>query len=294
MSKTLVVKMGDTALSHVQIDQDEIRSTLPGGVYSVSQYMGRSYYDPVEVDNDKPIEVGDIPAMLCGEIRTFFGKKDVFKKFGFAHKRGFLLHGPPGTGKSCLLRLIEDKFVKEFDGVVFVWDGGSLSSMVANFRKFEADRPIMVVAEDIDGCISDFEEEILEFLDGQKALNNFVLVGTTNNLAAIPDRIKNRPSRIDRVIEVPPPPDFARTSYLKNLGLSDEESQHIADNTQGMSMAELKEVVVSVYCLDMNVDEVLHRIGFQRDKNAEVNAAQDAKRNNRSLAQLLTSAPSRY
>lgn len=273
--RTLVIKFGEH-LSHAEVEGD--LRVLPAAVYEVAESFGRSFYKPVKVDNDKPIEVGNIPAMLCGEIRTFFGKRDLFKKFGFAHKRGFLLHGAPGTGKSCLLRLIEDKFIKEFDGVVFVWDGGmNLSSMVENFRKFEPNRPIMVVTEDIDSNINEFEEDILEFLDGQKALDNFVLVGTTNHLQNIPDRIKNRPSRIDRLIEVPPPPDFARAAYLRTLGLSEEETKHIADNTEGMSMAELKEVVVSVYCLDMDVNDVLKRIGFQKETNRKANEERDNK-----------------
>lgn len=274
MSKTLVVSFGEY-LSHTTMERE--LSELPGGVYEVVESMGRIFYKKVEVNNDKPIEVGDIPAILCGEIKTFFGKRDLFKKFGFAHKRGFLLYGPPGTGKSCLLRLIEDKFIKDFDGVVFVWDGGvSLSLVIENYRKFEPNRPVMVVAEDIDGNIRDFEEDILEFLDGQKALDNFVLVGTTNHLENIPDRIKNRPSRIDRLIEVPPPPAFARGQYLVNLGLTPEQADYIAENTEGMSMAELKEVVVSTYCLDMDVNDVLKRIGFQKETNRKVNEAKSA------------------
>lgn len=275
--KTLVIKMGEDHLSHAQVDQE--LSELPSAVYEVSEFMGRSFYKPVPVTNDKPIEVGNIPGMLCGEIRTFFGKRDLFKKFGFAHKRGFLLYGPPGTGKSCLLRLIEDKFLNEFGGVVFIWDGGmSITNMVENFRKFEGSRPVMVVCEDIDSCIDSFEEEMLEFLDGQKALDNFVMVSTTNHLENIPDRIKNRPSRIDRIIEVPPPPDFARADYLKNLGLNEAEAKLIADNTQGMSMAELKEVVVSTFCLGMDVHDVLKRIGFQKETNAKVNEAKAQRR----------------
>lgn len=184
--KTLVIKMGEDHLSHAQVDQE--LSELPSAVYEVSEFMGRSFYKPIDANNDKPIEVGNIPGMLCDEIRTFFSKRDLFKKFGFAHKRGFLLYGPPGTGKSCLLRLIQDKFIKEFRGVVFIWDGSmGISSMVENFRKFEKDRPVMVVCEDIDNCIGEFEEEMLEFLDGQKALDNFVMVSTTNFLENIPE-----------------------------------------------------------------------------------------------------------
>lgn len=283
--KTLVIEFGDGYLSHAKIEKELFK--LPGGVYSVSESFGRSFYKEIEVSNDKPIEVGNIPSLLCGEIRDFFNRRELFKKFGFAHKRGFLLYGPPGTGKSCMLRLIEDKFIKEFDGVVFVWDASmSIVTMIENFRKFEKDRAVMVVCEDIDQCIGDFETEMLEFLDGQKALDNFVMVSTTNHLENIPDRIKNRPSRIDRVIEVPPPPDFARADYLKSLGLDSAQATFIAENTQGMSMAELKEVVVSTFCLGMDVNDVLKRIGFQKETNAKANEAKN-NRNGINKAELL-------
>lgn len=216
---------------------------------------------PVDISNDEPLEVDDSVKEIAQEMEVFLGRADVFKRMGFAHKRGYLFHGPPGCGKSSTLRLLERVFVERFTGIVLFWNNGSgIVDYVEHIRSHEPDRPIMVVCEDIDNQVDSFEEAILEFLDGQRALNNFVLVATTNNLEKIPSRIRDRPSRIDRLVSIGKPSEDTRFRYLLGVGVPESSARELAGRTEGLSIAQLKEIVVAVVCLEQPLGPVLERL----------------------------------
>lgn len=241
------------------------RSTLGSGLYKMSAVrVGDENvpgFLPVEVTNDEPLEIDTSVQEIADEIQTFFDRREVFKKMGFAHKRGYLLHGPPGCGKSCTLRLLEKAFVEKYDGIVLFWDNGSMvAHYVEHIREHEPVRPIMLVCEDIDSFVREFEESILEFLDGQRGLDNFVLVATTNNLDQIPSRIKDRPSRVDRLVAIAIPTEETRFKYLSQIGVSEASAKDLARRTEGLSIAKLKEIVVAVVCLGQPLAPVLERL----------------------------------
>lgn len=217
-------------------------------------------FTPLEVTNDEPMEIDPAIDSMVKEIDDFLGRREIFKKMGFAHKRGYLLHGPPGCGKSCTLRLLEKRFVEEFNGIVLFWTRGTVDAHYDEIRKHEATRPVMVVCEDIDRFMDYFEENILEFLDGQKGLDNFILVATTNNLDQVPSRIKDRPSRIDRLIKVAQPSKKVRYNFLVQAGVDEKLATTLAEKTQGLSIAHLKEVVVASVCLGQSIEPVLKRL----------------------------------
>lgn len=242
------------------------RSTFAPGLYKMRTVrVGNGFapgLEPVEISNDEPLEIDDSVKDIIKEFGDFFDRRDTFKKMGFSHKRGYLLHGPPGCGKSSTLRLLEKRFVDKYKGLVLFWDNGSAIDAYYDFlRDEERDRPILVVCEDIDSYLERFEERILEFLDGQRGLDNFVLVATTNSLSKIPSRIKDRPSRIDRLLEIGKPNEKTRYQYLFKITNGDaEKSETLARMTNGMSIAQLKEVVVATVCLGQPLDLVLKRV----------------------------------
>lgn len=227
-------------------------------------------FTPVAVTNDEPLDIDTTIADILKEFQDFFDRRPIFKKLGFAHKRGYLLHGPPGCGKSSTLRLLQKQFLEKYQGIIIFWRAGAhIKNYVEHIRKYEPERPVMVICEDIDGFVQHFEEKILEFLDGQQGLDNFLLVATTNNLKVVPDRIKNRPSRIDRVLEIGKPTRQTREKYLLALKVDPQEAASLALRTEGMTIAQLKEVVVATVCLGQTLESVLERLNVTLEKSPE-------------------------
>jgi len=256
------------------------RSTLAPGLYKMRMVRLESGwtpgFEPTAVSNDEPLEIDESVKNILKEIDDFFERRSAFKKIGFSHKRGYLLHGPPGCGKSCTLRLLEKRFVEQFQGIVLYWDNGNgIQMFYEHIRDQEKSRPVMVVCEDIDSYMEAFEENILEFLDGQVGLDNFVLVATTNNINKVPSRIKDRPSRIDQVIEMGKPNESVRFEYLRKLGVVESVSKDLAHRTDGLSIAQLKEIVVATVCLGHPLGPVLKRLEVADMSPLEVETEDD-------------------
>lgn len=239
--------------------------TLPAGVYRASMVdLGDKVvpaFDLISSDNDSPIDCVAALRPIMEEVKTFLNAQARYAKFGFAHKRGYLLHGPPGCGKSSALRLLSDRFLEQTGGIVLRLDPGtSPKHWVDSLREHEGLRPVLAIVEDIDDNIRKFETSLLEYLDGATALNNFVFIATTNNLDAVPPRIKHRPSRIDRLVEIPFPDAEARTQYLARFPLTSEQQQQIGKATEGFSMAHLKEVVITHAVLEYPLKQAVSRV----------------------------------
>jgi hypothetical protein len=236
---------------------------MPAGVYTLLSIGDPAvpYFMPMTVDNDTPVDCHQFSRDILAELESFFAAKGTYDAFGFPHKRGYLLHGGPGCGKSTSLRLMAQRFAERYDGVVF-WTkpGVNLPFWLDAFRRHYPTRPVLHVVEDIDTNISNFESGLLEFLDGAQALRNYVLVATTNYIDRIPDRIKNRPSRIDRLIEVKFPDVAARAAYLARFPLTPARAQAIAAATEGFSMAHLKEVLIATECLGASLEATVARL----------------------------------
>lgn len=284
--KVLAGVDGVAVYTEVQLSS---RNTLPNGVYRMEQvvYLGNVAYGfrPMPLSNDKPLGIDDKVNVIVKEIDIFLGRRDIYKRYGFAHKRGYLLHGPPGCGKSCTLRLLEERFIENFDGIVLFWSPGqNPRGWYEQIRAREPNRRVMLVVEDLDSQMSYFEESILEFLDGQVGLDNFVLVATTNNLDAIPSRIKDRPSRVDRLLEIGLPSEETRFMYLKSIGLDEAEAKRLAKKTKGLAIAAIKEVVIATVCLGDDIKPVLERL-----RKADMTPLDKEDGRSRSLAKMVKS-----
>jgi len=247
-----------------------VLSKLEPGVYTVefNRELGlycqilRSSSDELFIFSDSVTE------SLVQEIDLFWNKSDLYKENKLIHKRGILLEGFPGTGKSSIITQLSDKIIAQ-GGVVFKVSGFRnldhyVSFLRTGFRKIQPDTPIITILEDIDQY-GDVETSLLDFLDGKTHIDHHIIIATSNNTEEIPDTFL-RPSRLDLRIEVALPSEQTRREYFQLKKVPVDMVEELVKETKGGSLADLKEIYICIFLLDYSLEDALTKINSPRDK----------------------------
>lgn len=237
---------------------------LPPGIYQVDYSNDRGYFcKPIKIETDELFIFTDsITTNLLEEIENFWNKETLYKEKKLVHKRGILLSGFAGTGKTTMINMLSKELINR-GGVVFkIYGIKNLSYyidfMKHGFRKIQPKTPIITILEDIDQY-QDIESELLDFLDGQYHLNHHLIIATSNNTENIPDTFL-RPSRLDLKIEVDYPSEQTRKEFFRNKEVPENDLSELVKATKECSLADLKEVYICVYLLDYTVEEALTQV----------------------------------
>lgn len=257
----------------------EIHGRLPAGFYKLSRGMMGLAADPVAIGEER-YRVPPLAGALIGEIEAFLGARETYRGLRMPYKRGFLLHGTPGCGKTSLIRAVVARYVAAghlaFEVEPIMVD--AYRRTLPKFREVEPDRPILTVIEDVDAIVGRGEEtDLLAMLDGVDAAcgSNFT-IATTNYIERLPPRIRCRPSRFDRVEELGMPGREQREGYAAELaGVDAELAAAMADATDGLPYAGVKEVAVSVLVFGHDVLGAAERVRSMFEAGASVYAGDD-------------------
>ncbi|MEH1965986.1 AAA family ATPase [Nostoc sp.] len=237
---------------------------LPASFYKLKYQDGQLQFKAFESKYDRLI---DLPSSeyskVIQQINTFLdaNKRNVFKDHGFLYKRGFLFWGSHGTGKTCLVNRVGEKVLQNKGIVLFNPNPELLEMAFKVLNDIQPDLTTMVIFEEFEQLLARYEDNILNLLDGEIQKDNVIYVATTNHFEHIPDRLK-RPSRFATIVEVKSPSPETRVAYLQNK-LKPEDHKaipHWVKKTEGFTIDELKETVLSVKCLEMSLDESVERI----------------------------------
>lgn len=205
----------DEAIKELIPAQYEIDSSPNAGIFF--KRTNALFDDLIELPDSASEEIQE-------NIETFWKKEEHFRSFGFLWKRGILLWGPPGSGKTCTLQQISASIIAQGGIAVYVNHPGVTAAGLAIMRRIEPKRPIVVMMEDLDALINQYgEQTVLALLDGELQIDNVVFIATTNYPERLDKRIVNRPSRFDIVKLIDMPNDEARKVYLltKNKRLNE-------------------------------------------------------------------------
>lgn len=250
----------------------EVCDTIPTGFYSIGwdNNQGKYFVRKQEYKTDNILEL-PMPEteLILSDIRKFWEREAGFRKYGLTYKRGVLMYGPAGCGKSHIIQLIIKHLIEHEKGVVFKLETPEdverySTFMHSTFKVIEKTRRIVTIIEDIDGLFHSgkaTETLLLNILDGMNHMDNIVYLATTNYPEELADRVMNRPSRFDRRHEIGLPNAAVRKFYLENTLFPEDLAQINIDEwvekSDKLSVAHLRELIVSTVIQGNSFDETI-------------------------------------
>jgi hypothetical protein len=252
---------------------------LPAGAYTCTlNPYGLPVFQSRRLLLDDLIDFPDsLPARIIQEIDQFWKLGPGFRQYGFLHRRGYLLYGKQGGGKSSLIHQIIHRIVAAGQVAFFCEAPQVFIGCVQGFRAVEPDRPIVCIFEDIDALIAQYgDSDLLQWLDGNHQIDRAVNVASTNYPENLDRRIISRPRRFDRVYRIDAPDARMRAAYFarKLPELSPAERARWVQLSDGLPFAALAEMVISVVCLGNDLDrtvETLRQLDSHQPSSSEFN-----------------------
>jgi transitional endoplasmic reticulum ATPase len=277
---------GDPAPDHpapdhpvARLEQDDLL-----GAISVIRPLSRSGTEELSLGSITLDDVGDMEEVRQALTETVLWPlqhRDSFERLGVQPPRGVLLYGPPGCGKTFVVRALAASgrlTVHMVKGAELMdkWVGSSEKAVRDLFRKARDSAPSLVFLDEIDalaprrgqsgdsGVGDRVVAALLTELDGAEPLGDVVILGATNRPELI-DPALLRPGRLERLVFVPPPDAEARADILRAAGrdvplAEDVDLAELATDLDGYSAADcaalLRESALTAMRRDIDAAEV--------------------------------------
>jgi transitional endoplasmic reticulum ATPase len=254
------------------------------GALDVIRPLSRSSTEELSIGSVTLDDVGDMvetKQALTEAVLWPLQHPDSFARLGVDPPRGVLLYGPPGCGKTYLVRALASSghlSVHAVKGAELMdkWVGASEKAVRELFQRARDSAPSLIFLDEIDALaprrgqssdsgVSDrVVAALLTEMDGVEPLRDVVVLGATNRPDLI-DPALLRPGRLERLVFVPPPDADARKAILKASGKSvplaeDVDLDALAVDLEGYSAADcsalLREAALAAMRRSMDAADV--------------------------------------
>ncbi|MEI3613890.1 ATP-binding protein [Pseudogracilibacillus sp. SO30301A] len=222
-----------------------------------------------QIHRDEVLLADNVKKDIFRSIDEFFSKSGTFfKMYDIPYKRGILLYGNPGNGKTTLVKSIAGSV----EAPVVYWQITEYTSSYSIDEVFQTTKklaPVILIIEDIDSMPYECRSFFLNTLDGATTKEGIFLIGTTNYPEKIDPALINRAGRFDRAYEIKQPGIELRREYLMNKKVvqfvDENKIDYIAEKTKGLSIAQLNELYMSMalewhYEKKVDVDKIIEEL----------------------------------
>jgi cell division protease FtsH len=211
------------------------------------------FWERPHIPSDRVVLPDGLLELIERQVFAIAEHRELLLRGGQHLKRGLLLHGPPGTGKTHTVRYL---LANAREHTIVVLTGAALRYVRQACALARHLQPAIVVLEDVDlvARYRDYEGEgnpilfdVLNQLDGIADDADIVFILTTNRADLLEPALAARPGRVDLAVEIPLPGDDERRRlfrlYSEQMRIGSEVETEVVRRTAGVTASFVRELV---------------------------------------------------
>ena len=198
-----------------------------------------------------------VKRIIQHNVIDFIKKRELFQRRNIQMRRGLMLYGLPGVGKTMLSIVLAN----ETDANLVIASSQHMGGPANVARVFDLARflapPTIVCLEDLDLIGGKEREttfhkellgELLNQLDSFACNDGLIIIASTNDISVFDKALGNRPGRFDIKLEMPLPDDEHRAKlfhrFTESIKIADDvDVSKMIQQMQGLSCAHINEIV---------------------------------------------------